>query len=191
MIPIQIKNKRGAIFINSKASKVSDLHRLIFYISYKINLKASDKYVASTTQVYREYIKVQKEIMSLKFQLIHGMKNLRDGSYSVSDIQGYFQYITEKHETLLGQKTKRVTDNPPITINVKKIENEITFKIKTAYYLELSTPESTKLLGSSKIHITKDKNLENMLHLEIIEVIFFHCNTDNNDLFQINNLVSY
>ena len=109
----------------------------------------------------------------------------------MSDIESYFQYITEKHETLLGQKTKRLTDNPPITINVKKIENEITFKIKTAYYLELSTAESTKLLGSSKIHITKDKNLENMLHLEIIEVIFFHCNTDNNDLFQINNLVSY
>ena len=75
MIPIQIKNKMEAIFINSKPSRASDLHRLIFCISDKINLKASDKYVASTTQVYREYIKCQKETIDLKFQLIHGMKN--------------------------------------------------------------------------------------------------------------------
>ena len=46
-------------------------------------------------------------------------------SYSVSDIQDYFEYI-RKHETL--------TDNPPITIFVNKIENRITFKIKTGYW---------------------------------------------------------
>ena len=48
---------------------------------------------------------------------------LRDGSYSVSDIQDYFEYILKKH----GQKT----DNPSIRIYVKKIENRITFRIKT------------------------------------------------------------
>ena len=31
-----------------------------------------------------------------------------------------------------------------------KIENRITFKIKTGYYLELLIPESIKLLGSTK-----------------------------------------
>ena len=50
---------------------------------------------------------------------------LRNVSYSVSDIQDYFEYI-RKHETL--------TDNPPITIFVNKIENRITFKIKTGYW---------------------------------------------------------
>ena len=44
---------------------------------------------------------------------------------------------------------------------VNKIENRIKFKIKTGYYLELLTPESIKLLGSSKSKITKDKNCEN------------------------------
>ena len=31
-----------------------------------------------------------------------------------------------------------------------KIENRITFKIKTRYYLEILTPEIVKLLGSTK-----------------------------------------
>ena len=43
-------------------------------------------------------------------------------------------------------------------IYVNKIENRITFKINTGYYLVLLTPEAVKLLGSTKNEITKDKN---------------------------------
>ena len=52
----------------------------------------------------------------------------------------------KKHET--------VTDNPSIMVYVNKIENRITFKIKTRYYLELLTPETMKVLGNTKIKIT-------------------------------------
>ena len=52
---------------------------------------------------------------------------LPDGSYSVSDIQDYFDYIIKKHEI--------VADNFSIRIYLNKIENRITFKIKTGYYL--------------------------------------------------------
>ena len=48
---------------------------------------------------------------------------------------------------------------------VNKIENRITFKIKTGYYLELLTPETMKLLGSTKNKITTDRNGENVPHL--------------------------
>ena len=48
---------------------------------------------------------------------------------------------------------------------INRIENRITFKIKTAYYLELLTPETMKLLGSTESKITKDKNGENVPHL--------------------------
>ena len=41
-----------------------------------------------------------------------------------------------------------------------------------------------KLLGSTKIKITKDKNSENISHLEITEVILVHCNMVNNDYQQ-------
>ena len=49
-------------------------------------------------------------------------------------------------------------DNPSIKIYVNKIENRIISKIKTGYYLELLTPETMKLLGSTGNEITKDKN---------------------------------
>ena len=43
-----------------------------------------------------------------------------------------------------------MTDNPPIRMNVNQIENRITFRIKTGYYLELLTPKTMKLIGSTK-----------------------------------------
>ena len=64
--------------------------------------------------------------------------------------------------------------------NCKKIENRITFKIKTGHYLELLTPETMKLLGSTKSKITKDGNGENVPDLEITEVVLIHCNVFNN-----------
>ena len=69
-------------------------------------------------------------------------------------------------------------------IYVNKIENRITFKIKTECYLELLTPETMKLLGSNKSKITKDKNGENMPHLEVTEVVLIHFNIVNNDYQQ-------
>ena len=74
---------------------------------------------------------------------------LPDGSYSMSDIQDYFERIFKKH----GEKTV----NPSIRKYVNKTENRITFKIKTRYYLEILTLETMKLLGSTKSKITKDK----------------------------------
>ena len=52
------------------------------------------------------------------------------------------------------------------------------FKIKTRYYLKLSTSEKMTLLGN------KDKNDENFPHLEITEVVLIHCNIVNNDYQQ-------
>ena len=69
-------------------------------------------------------------------------------------------------------------------IYVNKIENRITFEIKTGYYLELLTPETMKLIGCTKKKITKDENGENVPHLEITEVILVHCNIFNNDYQQ-------
>ena len=67
---------------------------------------------------------------------------------------------------------------------VNRIENRISFKIKNGYYLELLTPETMKLLGSTESKITKDKNGENLPHLEIVELVLVHCNLVNNDYQQ-------
>ena len=76
------------------------------------------------------------------------------------------------------------TDNPSMKIHIYKIENRITFKIKTGYYLEFLTPEAMKLLGSTKSNITNDENGENATHLEITEAVLVHCNTINNNYQQ-------
>ena len=67
---------------------------------------------------------------------------------------------------------------------VNKIENTIKFKIKKGYSLELLTPETMKLLGSTENKITEDKNCENVPHLEITEVVLVHCDVVNNDYQQ-------
>ena len=69
-------------------------------------------------------------------------------------------------------------------IYVNKIETRITFEIKIGCCLALLTPETMKLLGSTKSKITKDENGENVPHLERTEVILVHCNVVNNDYQQ-------
>ena len=69
-------------------------------------------------------------------------------------------------------------------IFVKKIEKIIMFKIKKWYYLELLMPEKIKLLGITKIKITKDENGEKVPHLEITDLILIHWNIVNTDYQQ-------
>ena len=49
----------------------------------------------------------------------------------------FWIYLEKKHET--------VTDDPSIMMYVNKIENRITFKTKTGYYLELLMLETLKV----------------------------------------------
>ena len=75
--------------------------------------------------------------------------DLPDGSYSIYDIQDYFEFIIKKHETL--------TENAPIQIYPNKIKSRIVFKTKTGYKLELLSPETMKLLRSTKKLLIKIK----------------------------------
>ena len=74
-----------------------------------------------------------------------------------------------------------LTDNPSIKIYSNKIKNRIVFKIKNGYKLELITPETMKLLGSTKKVADKDKNGENVPKLEFVEVLLVHCNLVKNN----------
>ena len=99
--------------------------------------------------------------------------DLPDGSYSISDIQDYFKFVIKKHETL--------TENRPIQIYPNRTKNSIVFKIKTSYKLELLTPETMRLLGSTKKDVDSDKNSENVPKLESVGVVLVHCNLVKND----------
>ena len=73
---------------------------------------------------------------------------------------------------------------------MNKIENRITFEIKTGYFLKRLTPETMKLVGSIKSKIKKDKNGETVPYLEIIELVLIRCNVVNNS-YQQNSLSLY
>ena len=98
--------------------------------------------------------------------------DLPDESYSISDIQDYFEYIIKKNETIVN--------TPPVQIYVNKIKNSIVFKIKTGYKLELLSPETRKLLGSAKTDVDLDEDGGNVPKLESVEVVLVHCNLVNN-----------
>ena len=96
----------------------------------------------------------------------------------------HIQYQIFKIILSIFLKNSESVDNPSIRIYVNNIENRITFKIKSGYYLELLTPETVKLLGSTESKITKDKSGENVPHLEVVEIVLVHCNLVNNDYQQ-------
>ena len=127
--------------------------------------------------IYYTWKNIKSEYNNNKFKISAPTWNdtfdLPDGSYSIADIQDYFEFIVKKHETL--------TENPSIQIYPNKIKNRIIFKIKTGYKLELLTPETMKLLGSAKKEIDKDKNGENIPKLECVKVVLIHCNLVKND----------
>ena len=136
------------IFMNSRSSKIPDPHRLLLNLLDKINLKRSDNYAAlSNLSIYYTWKSIKKSYKSCKFKISSPTWNeefeLPDGSYSVSDMKDYFQYILMKH----GEKT----DNPSMKKFVNKLESRITFKMKTGYYFDLLMPETMKLLGSNKM----------------------------------------
>ena len=99
-----------------------------------------------------------------------------DGSYSIPDIQEYFEYIFKNRGT--------IGNNPPVQINVNKIKNRIVFDIKAGYKLELLSPETMKLLGSTKKDIDQDEDGKYVPKLESVKVVLVHRNLVNNNYQQ-------
>ena len=107
--------------------------------------------------IYYTWKNITSEHNNSKFKISTPTWNdtfdLPDGSYSITGIQDYFEFIIKKHETL--------TENLPVQIYPNKLKNGIVFKIKTDYKLKLLTPERMRLLGSTKKSVDKDKDGEN------------------------------
>ena len=87
---------------------------------------------------------LHKRTISLKYLLQHEIINW---NYLMNDVL----YLIFHDFWVHHEKYKTVTDNPPVKIYVNKIENKITFKINSGYYLELWTPETIKVVEIAKI----------------------------------------
>ena len=175
------------IFMNSENSRTPEYHVLVLKLVDKSDLRRGQKNVAlSNLSIYYTRKNIKSSFKNNKFKISAPTRSdkfeLPDGLYSISDIQDYFEHIFKKHSESV--------DNPSIEIYVNKIENRVLFKIKIGYYLELLTPETMKLLGSTESKITEDKYGENVLHLEIVELVLIHCNIVNNN-YQKNPRILY
>ena len=175
--------------MNSENSKTSEPHILKLKLTDKLDLKLDKKVIAlSNLSFYYTWNNIKSSYNNNKFKISAPTWNeeciLPDGSYSISDIQDYFEYILKKHGEKIDNDKDNNKNKPSVKIYINKIENRITFKIKNGYSSELLTTETMKLLGSTEIKITKDKYGENVPHLEITEVALVHCNMVNNDYQQ-------
>ena len=140
--------------MNTENSKTSESHRFKLDLTDKRNLKNPNKNMAlDNLSIYYTWRNIKSEYNNNKFKISTPTWNdtfdLSDGSYSISNIQNYFKFIMKKHETL--------TENPPVEIYPNKIKSRIIFEIKTGYKLELLTPETMRLLGSTKKYVDAEK----------------------------------
>ena len=142
------------IFMNTENSNTNEPQKSVLNLSQRLDLRSSDKHVTlQNVSIYYTWKNIRKQYEN-KLQIIAPTWNdkfeLPDGCYSVSDIQDCIEYIIKKYETL--------TTIPPIHVYINKINNRLVFKIKDGYKLELQTPETMKLFGSTKKLIDKTKN---------------------------------
>ena len=127
--------------------------------------------------IYYTWKNIKSEYNYNKFKISTPTWNdtfdLPDDSYSIADIQDYFEIIIKKHETL--------TENLPVQIYPNKIKNRIVFKMKTVYKLKLLTLETLRLLGSTEKGVDKDMDQQNIPKLESVDAILVYCNLLKND----------
>ena len=146
-------------FMNTKNSKTNEPNRFKYDLIDKLDFKNPNENMAlANLSIYYTWKNVKSIYNNNKFKISAPTWNetfdLPDGSYNISEIQDYIEYIIKKHET--------IGENTPILIYANIINNRIVFKIKSGYKLELLSKETMKLLGSTK-HITDaDKNSENV-----------------------------
>ena len=112
--------------MNTENSRKNQSNKFIYQFADKLNLKNPNKnMVLANLSIYYTYKNIKSEYNNNKLKLSAPTWNdefdLPDGSYSVSDIQDYFEYIIKKHET--------IADNPPVQIYMSKIKSSIVFKI--------------------------------------------------------------
>ena len=168
-------------FMNSKNSKTNESYKFRYDLIDKLDLKNPNKNMTlANLSIYYTWKNVKSTYKNNKFKISAPTWNetfdLPDGSYNISEIQDYIEYIIKKYET--------IGENAPILIYTNTINNRIVFKIKSGYKLELLSKETMESLGSTSSIIDSDKNSENVPKLENVEVVLVHCNLVNNSYQQ-------
>ena len=167
--------------MNTLNSKTSESNKFIYQFTDKLDLKNPNKNMAlANLSSYYTWKNSKSVYNNNKFKISASTWNdtfdLPNGSYSIADIQNYFECIIKKHGTITG--------NTPVLFYVNKIKNRIIFKVKSGYKLELLSKETMQLLENSSNTIDSDKDGELVPKLEVVEVVLVHRNLVNNSYQQ-------
>ena len=97
------------VFMNSENSTISKPHVLILHLTDKIDLRRGEKSIAlSNLSIYYTWKNIKSSYNNNKFKISAPTWNdefeLPDGSYSISDIQDYFEYILRMNKNICKQK---------------------------------------------------------------------------------------
>ena len=133
--------------MNSENSKTSDPHRLLLNLSDEIDFKKVINmllYQILEFTIHGTIYKSQTKITNSKYQLQRGMINF-------NYLKDHILYQIFKIILSILKKEMIITDNHSTITFVNKIENRITFKIETGYYLELLTPKTMQYLQAIKV----------------------------------------
>ena len=112
---------------------MNNLHKFVLNLLQRLDLKSLNKYVAlQNLSIYYTWKNIRQQYKSNKLKRITPTWTdefeLPYGSYSVSYVQDYIEFIIEKHETL--------TTIPPIHIYINRTNNRLVFKTKVRDKLE-------------------------------------------------------
>ena len=139
------------IFMNTENSKTNELHRFMLALTDKLNLKYPNKNMTLVFIRYGKILNLHITTINSKYLLQPGIMNLvcLMDHILLRTFKIIFENIFKNHET--------ITNNIPVQISTNKIRKKIVFKINTDYKLELLSPETIKLLGSTKEDVDQNK----------------------------------
>ena len=117
------------IFINIENSKTSESHIFRLYFTNKINFLKNKTISLANLSIYYTWENIKSTYNNDKFKTsgptLSETFDLPDGSYEISDIQGYFLKMIQKHEKVENNQ------NSPLLMYTNNVRNRLNFKIKT------------------------------------------------------------
>ena len=151
------------IFINTENSKTNKSNRFRYCFTDKLNLRNNKTIALANLSIYFVWKNVKSEYKNNKFKITaptwSEKFNISDGSYAVTDIQDYLEYIIKKYETITDEDS-------PIKIYANKVKN--------------INKRNNAVIGKLKKRNFQDKDGELVPKIENVDVVLIHCNVVNN-----------
>ena len=160
-----------------KIAKTNKPHKFVLNLSQRLDIRCSNKYVAlQNLSIYYTCKNIRKQYKNIKLKIIAPSWN-DEFDYQM------FLILCQIFKTLLNTSLKKhenLMTIPHIHVFINRINNRLVLKIQNEYKLELQTPETMKLFGSTKNLIDKTKNGEKVPTIEVAEVVLVRCNLVDN-----------